>query len=69
MLLHVGNTIEILPFEKKIKLQTIITGTQVPKSMMKIKQYFKGLSPRPKEGTSWMDVRIAHDTKWNDFLK
>ena len=37
--------------------------------MMKIRPYFKGVSSRPKVGTSWMDVRIEHDTKFDDVQK
>ena len=60
LLLQVDDKIKILPFDKKIQLLPIMSGTQVPKSNIKIKQYFKGGSSQPKVGTSYMDVSIKH---------
>ena len=44
MLLQVGTVIEGSTFDKDMELQTITTGTQVTKIMMKIKQHLKGVS-------------------------
>ena len=43
MLLQVDSTIKILPIYEDTELRTIITIKKVPESMIKIKQYFKGI--------------------------
>ena len=44
-----------------------MSGTQVPRSNIKIKQYFKGGSSQPKVGTSYMDVSIKHGAEWDEL--
>ena len=67
MLLQVDNTIYILYFDDDTKLQPILTGTHVTKSVINIKQHLKGGSSQPKGGKSWMDVRIEHNAECDEF--
>ena len=60
MLWHVDDTIEILSFEKDMELRPITTGTQVPKSMMKLNNTLK---------MDHHDLKKGHHGKMSEFHK